>query len=98
VLPLHTLQAAALDGDRAVPEPEEGDADGAAEDAKDAVDSTELPVPEAGAEGDEAAAQPLLAESGITLTPDLPAVTFKWKDILSGTALGVPLSNWGNPT
>jgi hypothetical protein len=35
------------------------------------------------AEAEEAAApaQPPLAESGIAPTPDLPAVTFKWKDI-----------------
>lgn len=81
VLPLHTLQAAAPDGNVAAAE---GDAEGAeanAKDAdfKDAADSSEVPVPEAGAEGEEAA-QPL-AESGIAPTPDLPAVTFKWKDI-----------------
>jgi len=65
VLPLHNFQAAAPDGDAAP----EGAAEGA--------DSAALPLPEA--EG-EVAAQPL-AESGIAPTPDLPAVTFKWKDI-----------------
>ncbi|CAL4945850.1 unnamed protein product [Urochloa decumbens] len=70
VLPLHNLQAPA-------PEPE-GDAEGAGEDdAKDA-DTKDAALP--GAEGEDAATQPL-AESGIAPTPDLPAVTFKWKDI-----------------
>jgi len=76
VLPLHNLQAAAPDGDGATAAAEGCDAEGAAADAKDS-DSAALPLPEA--EG-EAAAQPL-AESGIAPTPDLPAVTFKWKDI-----------------
>ncbi|GJM92037.1 hypothetical protein PR202_ga08464 [Eleusine coracana subsp. coracana] len=75
VLPLHTLQAA--------PSPTDGDAGDANEAAAEEVpDSAGLgaPAAEAVETESEATKQPL-AESNITPTPDLPAVTFKWKDI-----------------
>ncbi|GJN16901.1 hypothetical protein PR202_gb03927 [Eleusine coracana subsp. coracana] len=75
VLPLHTLQAA--------PSPTDpGDASEAAAE-EEAPDSAGLDAPAAEAEEAdmESAQQQPLAESNITPTPDLPAVTFKWKDI-----------------
>ncbi|XP_062229976.1 uncharacterized protein LOC133927511 [Phragmites australis] len=75
VLPLHTVQVSPLDGDC---EGEHG------ADVNDS-DSAALALPEAQGE----ATQPL-AESGIAPTPDLPAVTFKWKDIFKAGGGGEP--------
>ncbi|KAL6613909.1 hypothetical protein ACP70R_036179 [Stipagrostis hirtigluma subsp. patula] len=68
VLPLHNLQGSPPDGD--------GEEGGGVKDP----DSAALPLPEVEAEEEGEVAQPL-AESSPVLTPDLPAVTFKWKDI-----------------
>ncbi|KAJ1286865.1 hypothetical protein BS78_03G384900 [Paspalum vaginatum] len=78
VLPLHTLQAAA-------PDPAAAEGEAGAKVVKADADSAAaaLPLPastEPGQEAEAEAAVPL-AESGIAPTPDLPAVTFKWKDI-----------------
>ncbi|KAG8078905.1 hypothetical protein GUJ93_ZPchr0007g3265 [Zizania palustris] len=76
VLPLRTLQ-------QVVPPPDgDGDGDGEGEDEA-AVESSALPE-----ERVVEAAQRLLAECGPAPTPDLPAVTFKWKDIFKATGGG----------
>ncbi|CAM0884402.1 unnamed protein product [Alopecurus aequalis] len=67
VLPLHTLQAPAPNGDQ--------DEDAEEEDA--AEEDADEP-------SEEFAAQPL-AESCTVPAPDLPAVTFKWKDIFKAS-------------
>lgn len=75
VLPLHTLQAPCLTGDQ--DEEEEADEDAEEEDAGQAKEDS--------CEGEgEFPAQPL-AESCTVPAPDLPAVTFKWKDIFKAT-------------
>ncbi|KAL6839955.1 hypothetical protein ACP4OV_029765 [Aristida adscensionis] len=79
VLPLHTLQAS----------PPEADGEGDGHEGADVKepDAAALAPPETG-EGD--AAQPPLAESCPAPTPDLPAVTFKWKDIFKAAGGGEP--------
>lgn len=70
VLPLHTLQPPCLTGDQ----DEEEEADEDADQAKEEPCEAEGEFP----------AQPL-AESCTVPAPDLPAVTFKWKDIFKAT-------------
>lgn len=73
VLPLRTLQQVPSgEGDG---EGEEGEGEGDAA----AVESSDLP---------EAAAQRVAESGGPAPTPDLPAVTFKWKDIFKATGGG----------
>lgn len=71
VLPLHTLQ------------PPPSDSDSGAEAV--AEDSTALPEAHCDGDGEPSAQQPL-AECCAAPPPDLPAVTFKWKDIFKAGA------------
>ncbi|KAL5220722.1 hypothetical protein ABZP36_025435 [Zizania latifolia] len=77
VLPLRTLQ-------QVVPPPDgDGDGDGDGEGGDEAaVESSALP------EEREVEVAQRLAECGPSPTPDLPAVTFKWKDIFKATGGG----------
>ncbi|KAF0927793.1 hypothetical protein E2562_036213 [Oryza meyeriana var. granulata] len=78
VLPLRTLQQEQVLSTNG---------DGEAEDGNDAAAVESSAVPEEAGEM-EAAQRP--AESGPAPTPDLPAVTFKWKDIFKATGGGEP--------
>uniref|UniRef100_A0A453GCJ9 Uncharacterized protein n=1 Tax=Aegilops tauschii subsp. strangulata TaxID=200361 RepID=A0A453GCJ9_AEGTS len=80
VLPLHTLQAppACPDADQDQDAGEDAEADA---DADDVNESAEPPEEE----GEPATQAQPLAEACAVPTPDLPAVTFKWKDIFKAT-------------